>query len=254
LNVTGAKITIGRSIAAILGISVGAIICFFGYKLFRPSIFLCGFFVGGIIVGGVAKAAFKNQEYVTTATWIAFAIGGIIFGALVLSLYNVGIFLIGAAAGILIAFVLNTFFGHKLYPSDPAVVLIVMSVVLGILGGALAMKIERTVLVISTSLIGAEMCVCGVGYFAGDYPSILDLKHVAHQDINGEWIYSIPIAWWGYFVGSIVLFIFGTFVQFKKTSKGVNKSVNKCQTKAISSSKHYNDVQTPQRGNPVSYV
>jgi len=252
-NIASEEIRVGPSIVAALAMVVGAGVCFYGYKLFRPTVFVCGFLLGGILIAGAANAIFKNQDYVGTATWIAFAVGGILFGFLVLCLYDTGIFLVGAAAGVFLAFTLNTAFGHKIYPSNPTFVLIVMAVLLGLLGGYLATKLEKPMIIVATSFIGADMLVWGVGYFLGDYPSGVDLNDHRVQDASGNWVYSIPSAWWGYLGGTILLFVVGMIVQFKKTGKGVNHS----SSKAIPA-RPYADAATPrgtpQCGNPVSMV
>ncbi|TYZ67438.1 hypothetical protein PybrP1_012813 [[Pythium] brassicae (nom. inval.)] len=121
------EVKVGPGLVAAVAIGVGLVICLAGYRLFRPTIFACGFVVGGVFLAGVAEAMFKNQTWMATASWIAFVIGGLALGSLVLFLYNAGIFLGGAAAGVMLAFTLNTSLGPKLYPDNPNVVLVVMA-------------------------------------------------------------------------------------------------------------------------------
>lgn len=75
-------------------------------------------------------------------------------------------------------------------------------------------------LITTTAIVGATVCVWGVGYFAGDYPNGADLKQFRARNDNGDWVYNIPDAWWGYLAGMVVLFLLGMSVQIKKTARG----------------------------------
>jgi len=211
---------VGPAVLAAIAILGGGVVCVAGYRLFGPPGFCCAFMVGGLFVAGIVETAFASMSWMPTASWIAFAIGGVIAGVVVLMLYSASIFLTGAAGGVMLAFTLNTSFGTKIYPSNPDVVLIVLAVVLGILGGVLALKLEKPVLITTTAIVGATVCVWGVGYFAGDYPNGADLKQFRAQNDNGDWVYNIPDAWWGYLAGMAELFVLGMSVQVKKTARG----------------------------------
>lgn len=213
-------VSIGPGLMAAAAIIVGGAICLAGYRLFRPTIFMCGFIVGGIFIAGVAEAMFKNESWMATASWIAFFLGGLAAGALVLSLYSAGIFLAGAAGGVLLAFTLNTRVGPAIYPSNPDVILVILAILLGIGGGLMALKIERPVLIISTAFVGSELFIWGVGYYAGDYPTGTDLKQYSTTNSDGDLVYTIPDAWWAYLAGMVVFFFIGVAVQFKKTGQG----------------------------------
>lgn len=251
----------GGSIFAVAVIIAGAVICVAGYKLFRPALFVVGFVLGGVLIAMAAEEIFKNKSWVVTASWIAFIIGGILVGVLVITFYQVSIFVAGAAAGVIIAMLINTSFGYKIYPSHPNVVLIVLAVVLAIVGGVLALKLEKPLLVVATSLIGAGAVVWGVGYFAGDFPNSGDLKQFGYQDGNGDWNYNIPSAWWAYLAGIVVLFVLGMVIQFRKTSKGGNyHKSHAIPSRDAQQQQEFAQVQTPQEGgnarygNPISHV
>ncbi|GAB9477695.1 hypothetical protein Gpo141_00014822, partial [Globisporangium polare] len=217
----GQGLKVGGSILAVVAMAAGAVVLVAGYKLFRPALFVVGFAIGGVLIAIAAEKIFENKSWVVTASWIAFIIGGIIVGALVITFYKVSIFVAGAAAGVMLAMIINTSFGYKIWPSHPNTILIILAVILAIVGGVLALKLEKPLLIVATSLLGAGMVVWGVGYFAGDFPNAGDLKRFATQDGNGDWNYSIPTAWWGYLAGIVVLFVLGMFIQFRKTGKGV---------------------------------
>uniref|UniRef100_K3WC45 Transmembrane protein 198 n=1 Tax=Globisporangium ultimum (strain ATCC 200006 / CBS 805.95 / DAOM BR144) TaxID=431595 RepID=K3WC45_GLOUD len=250
LHSTG-DIRVGQSVAAVIAIILGAIVCVLGYKLLRPAIFLCGFVSGGLLVALIIEYAFASMTWVATASWIGFLIGGVIVGCLVLMLYNVGLFLIGALAGTLLAFVLNTSFGYRIYPSQPDVMLVIMIIVLALVGGFLVWKLEKPVVILATSFIGATALIWGIGYFAGNYPSGADLKRFRNKDSQGDWIYDIPDAWWAYLCATLLIFLFGVYWQFTQSAKGVNHPRPAQNTTTRHS---INDDYQHVAGTPISHV
>ncbi|KAJ0402354.1 hypothetical protein P43SY_004587 [Pythium insidiosum] len=173
------------------------------------------------------------------------------------------IFVAGAAGGVLLAFTLHNTVSYKIYPEHPTYVLVALAIALGIICGVLALKLEKPVLVVATSFVGAVATVWGIGYFAGEFPNAADLEFYRSKAANGDWEFSIPDAWWGYLAGIIVLFAFGMMMQFRKTGRDGNyHSVGrKQQTNASAAVPAYNNLDTPpvqggnpRYGNPVSHV
>ncbi|OQS03668.1 hypothetical protein THRCLA_04010 [Thraustotheca clavata] len=217
---TATSLSLGPSVLAGFGIGLGLVVNLWGYKLFRPVLFLSGFAVGSVLAYLLAEVIFKNQSYATTACWISFLAGGIIAGATVLCIWKWGIFMVGCAAGILLAFLANTSFGYKLWPSNPTGMLYVLIITFALLGGLLARCLERPFLIIATSFLGAACCIWGIGYFAGGYPPANHLENFRTISSNGDYVYSISASWWGYMAATIIMFFFGMFVQFRKTAFG----------------------------------
>ncbi|KAL3670480.1 hypothetical protein V7S43_004799 [Phytophthora oleae] len=212
-------IQVGPSIAAVIAIVGGAAMTTCGYKLLRPTMFACGFLVGGYIVSAIVEYMVDGKSYERTAFWIAFLIGGIILGSLVVSVYNAGIFLIGAAGGVFLATIVNASFGYRIYPNDPTTGLLILAIVLGLICGLLAFKIERLAIIVATALVGAVVLVNGAGYFIGDFPKLTAIKDYRYKDEDGDYVYNIPKEWWGYLVAMLVAFILGLTIQIKKTGK-----------------------------------
>ncbi|KAF1327769.1 hypothetical protein FI667_g7405, partial [Globisporangium splendens] len=251
-------IKVGGSVLAIVAMGIGALICVSGYKMFRPTLFVVGFVAGGVLLAIAAENWFDDKSWVVTASWVAFVVGGFVVACLVVSMYSLSIFAAGAAGGVLLAMLLNTSFVYKLHPSDPNLTLIILAIILGIICGALAIYLEKPVLVTATSLVGAGLLVWGVGYFAGDYPSFNDLKQFAREDRNdsNKWVYDIPDAWWAYLAGTLVLFVLGMVIQFRKTGRDGQYHRSRALP-ARRQEEQYATVQTPQQmryGNPIAHV
>ncbi|CAI5729434.1 unnamed protein product [Hyaloperonospora brassicae] len=213
-------IRVGKAMLAVVAVLGGLVVCFAGYRLFRPTVFASAFILGGLFVAGIIDTAFASLDWMPTASWIGFAIGGLIAGLAVLFLYSASIFLGGAAGGVMLAFTINTSVGTKIIPSNPDILLVILAVLLGILGGVLALKLEKPVLITTTAIVGATVCVWGVGYFAGDYPNGADLKEFGRKNDDGDWVYDMPDAWWGYLGATVVLFVLGVSAQATKTARG----------------------------------
>ncbi|CAH0473865.1 unnamed protein product [Peronospora belbahrii] len=211
---------VGPAILAVIAILGGMIVCMAGYRLFRPTVFCCGFTVGGLFLAGILETAFASMSWMPTASLIGFAIGGLIGGIMVLMLYSASIFLAGAAGGIMLAFTFNVSLGATIYPTNPDVVLVILAILLGILAGILALKLEKPVLITTTALVGAAVCIWGIGSFAGKYTNGAHLQQFRVENENGDWVYHIPAARWGYIAAMIVLFIAGMSVQITKTARG----------------------------------
>lgn len=204
---------------AMAAISMGMVTLVLGYRIFRATLFVVGFAFGGTAIALVVEHVFAEETWVVTASWVALVVGGVLCGFLVLCLTSLGIFAVGATAGVVLAMILSDTFGYMLYPSQPGLVLAVLCMVLGLVGGVLAITLEKPVLIVATSLFGAGLLLWGIGYFAGDFPTFSDLKDYATQDDDGKWLYTIPGAWCAYLAGFALLFVFGMLVQFRKTGR-----------------------------------
>jgi len=145
----------------ILAIMVGLMSCFFGYPLFRVMLIFAGF-IGGYLIG---------QSFVQTGHgWLAFLSGitaGIIMALFAYPLWSVGVFVIGAALGIIIlssiAIILNT----------SLTVMIVLAVIVAGLMGFLFYQVRDFFVMLTTGFYGAVEIVYGAGYFI----PILSLRH-----------------------------------------------------------------------------
>ena len=212
------EIQIMPSIVAGLSILGGLVLSLYGYKIFRAALFGIGFTFGSVLVYEIMLQITVNVY----AVWIGFLLGGLFFAYLFITFYQAGIFLAGALAGGMLASILHTSVLYRISPENPNTVLIISMVVLALVGGILATKIEKPALIVATALTGAIACVWGIGYFAGHYPSAMNLK-----TLNGKPMDSIiiPTEWWGYLAGTVALFGFGLYVQFGSDSKSYSNMV-----------------------------
>lgn len=180
------------AVALIIG---GAIACFAGYRLFRMVLAIYGFIIGAMLASSVMASS-------NALGMVLAAIGGGLVGAIVLFFaYFVGIALIGAGLGALVAH-----FGWAQVSAAPDPPVAVMLVCVAV-GTIIALVLQRYVIVVSTAFSGAWTVI--VGALALDRAA----PRVASADVWILYPFSpadgprwVLLAWMG-------LGVFGTAVQ-----------------------------------------
>lgn len=182
--------------AAILLIVGGLVACFFGYRLFKFVLGIFGFILGAL----AASSVFGVSD--TTYMVIAALVGGIVGSLLLLAAYFVGVALIGAGLGALVANLIWT-----QIEGDPHPFVVVL---FSVAGALLATWLQRYVMILGTSFAGAWTIIVGALALMGDRTA---LNAAAAGDIwvaypmnpapGQRWV---PIAW-------IALGVLGALVQ-----------------------------------------
>ena len=110
-------------------IAWGVLDCFFGYRIFKLTLAV----LGGLIVGGLLGAGLAYLLYIA-----AVFVAGFLFGA------TLGILLLAN-------------FNHM--------VALLSGVVTGIVGGFLAVKLQRVLIMLSTALLGSFRAILALSFF-----------------------------------------------------------------------------------------
>lgn len=175
-----------------LSIIIGAIQCFFGYRIFKVILGFIGFILGGTITAAFVFGIY-HQKIIALLTGL---IGGFIGSALMVALYFIGIFLIGAFLGMVLGAAL---FAAGNNP-EPAVLLI-----LGVIAGVIALIFQKFMIIVSTGFVGAWSVVAGIAHFCG----LIDLTNIDKLSRSaGSRIDALLFCW-------LALGLFGVFVQYK---------------------------------------
>ena len=189
--------------AALVLLIGGVLACFAGYRLFRVVLGIYGFILGAMIASSMMGTS-------NTATMVLAAIAGGVVGALILTLaYFVGIALVGAGLGALVAHVAWRQFG----PGDPPPILVVAC---AIAGAIVAMMLQRYVIIVATAFGGAwTILVAGLALM-GDQAAAraaatanVWILYPFNPMPDERWI---PIAW-------LVLGLLGAVVQIGVTAR-----------------------------------
>jgi uncharacterized protein DUF4203 len=187
--------------AGVLLVIGGALSCFAGYRLFKIVLGIYGFILGAMLASSMVAAS-------NTVGMIAAALAGGVVGALALMFaYFVGIALVGAGLGALIAHVGWSYVGSG---GDPPPLAVILLALVGSLG---AMLLQRYVIIVATAFGGAWTIIVG-GLTVGDRG-----PRAASADVwilypispapGRSWV---PIAWIG-------LGLIGTAVQLAVTGR-----------------------------------
>jgi hypothetical protein len=189
--------------AAILLTLGGALACVAGYRLFRIVLGIYGFILG-------AMAASSMMGVTNTTGMIVAALAGGIAGALILVFaYFIGIGLVGAGLGALVAHVA---WGYVRSGDPPAMMVIGLS----IFGAIGAMLLQRYVIIVSTAFAGAWTVIVGgvavaAGRGAARPPSAAEvwIPYPLTPAPGQRWV---PLVW-------VVLGLIGTGVQLAITAR-----------------------------------
>ncbi|MBI4559978.1 MAG: DUF4203 domain-containing protein [Candidatus Hydrogenedentes bacterium] len=137
-----------------ISIAAGTLYCFFGYRLLKFVIGFTGFLLAGASGAFLGQSLSHGHVVVTLAAAI---IGGCAGAFALLFLYKVGIFFIGVFAALLGALVA---FGGRTEDWIPWAI-----VGTAVVGGLIALIMERPIIMLATAAIGAWMLVTGIAYF-----------------------------------------------------------------------------------------
>jgi hypothetical protein len=141
--------------AALVLVLAGAVACFAGHRLFRYVLALFGFILGAMLASSVMGIS-NNAGMVVAAL-----AGGLIGAVILLFAYFIGIALVGAAVGALIAHFGWAFVGT----GDPPVIAVIGLAIAGALG---AMLVQRHVIIATTAFVGAWTLLIGILAAIGD--------------------------------------------------------------------------------------
>jgi hypothetical protein len=189
--------------AETLLLATGAIACFAGYRLFRVVLAIYGFILGAMMASSVM--GISN----TTGMVIAALVGGVAGAIVLVFAYFVGIALVGAGLGALIA---HLGWGYVVASEPPPLAIIGFA----ILGAVVAMILQRYVIVVATAFGGAWTMLVGWTAIESARPSTpaamaanVWILYPMTPAQGQRWL---PIAW-------LLLGSLGTAVQLRVTGR-----------------------------------
>jgi len=202
-------------------IVLSIVYCFFGYKLIRVLMGLYGFFLGGLTCFSLLSA---NTSLSMLLILIISIVAGIVLAGLVFFLYSVGVFLAGAALGLLVANTALSFVSAQLDPT----LMIVIYALAAIVCGILALALRRPFIIIATSFFGAYNVILYGGYLILDrsnldtymtQPFSTDLvNQFINQSLNPFYAANQNFV----LIGTLILGGIGVIIQFLYTARKVH--------------------------------
>jgi len=140
--------------AAAILLGGGIISCFFGYRLFRTVLAIFGFILGAL----AASSLFGVSD--TGLMLVAAVVGGLVGAFVLIAAYFVGVALVGAGLGAVIA---NLVFSAG--DRDPSVFIVILFSVAGAVG---ATYLQRYFIIVGTAFGGAWTMIVGAMALIGD--------------------------------------------------------------------------------------
>jgi Domain of unknown function (DUF4203) len=138
-------------ITAPLAVAVGILICFWGYRLLKLTLGVMGFIAGA--TGGWA-VGLSLAPGNTGIALVCAIIGGVIGAVLCIWLFFLGIFLLGASAGAIVAAALFSAAGNQPQP--------ILVLVLAIVFGVIALVMQKLMIVVCTAFSGSYLVAAGL--------------------------------------------------------------------------------------------
>lgn len=138
------------SVAAILW---GLLDCFFGYRVFKLTIALLGAVAGALLAQAGAQAAGLGSG----GELAALLVGALLGAGLAFLAYIAAVFVAGFGLGATLAILLLSHFHHM--------VALLAALVVGVIGGVAAVKLQRVVIILATALMGAFRAIFALMYF-----------------------------------------------------------------------------------------
>lgn len=187
--------------AAVVLLLAGLLSCFAGYRLFRIVLGVFGFIIGALLASSVIGA---DQRLWMIVAAIA---GGLVGSLVFVYAYFLGVALLGAGIGALVAHAVWAALGR-----DPHLFIVILFAIAGALG---AMALQRYVIIGATGFAGAWTAIVGALAVAGSTtaeaarPDVW-VPYVLNPAPGQRWV---VLAW-------LLLGVTGVAVQLSVTAKG----------------------------------
>jgi hypothetical protein len=212
-------------VTAVIAIIIGLVQCFYGYRLYRPTVFLLGFLLAFMVIvlflfgiwTGPDSPSYKGYVIVGFAV-----ITGILFGFLVAAVAWVAIVVSGAILGFFLSTFLYTLALYKI-ASKPDNLLFYNTLAIGmVLGSIGGYEFQSAILILSCSFTGSYLIVRGVSVFIGGFPSELNLSTNSQAGIEE----TSSVYYYVYLAAILVLTAAGIFAQKRLHSSDFQEEQN----------------------------
>mmetsp|Transcript_22130 Transcript_22130/g.32931 ORF Transcript_22130/g.32931 Transcript_22130/m.32931 type:complete len:249 (+) Transcript_22130:42-788(+) len=208
-------LTTADIILSVLGIIFGLIIGCFGYKLFRYVLFVVGFTIGSGITYGLLESLADLDDW---ANILIAVVVGLIVGVLSMVLWIIGLFALGALCGVIVACVIQSTADNGLIQEDWGIYLMIS--LFALFFGIIAVVLQKLVIILSTSTLGAYAVIASIGvlsYPEGSFGKVIQAAIENDFDIiDADWRTYVLLASWA------VLAVIFVIIQFCWSAKNHN--------------------------------
>ncbi len=159
--------------------------CFFGYRIFKITLAVLGGLIG-VVFGQAAGAALGMGAIGEISGLI---LGGLLGAGLAYLLYIAAVFVAGFLFGATLGVLLLANYNHM--------VALLSGGVIGIVGGVLAVKLQRVLIMLSTALVGAFRAILALSFFTSRMDWVYYLQHPSQMPAlidNNAWMFPAVLA------------------------------------------------------------
>jgi hypothetical protein len=147
------------ALTAPVAIVVGILVCLCGYRILKITLGLMGFIAGA---GAGWNIALSLSPHNNAVALVCALVAGLIGAALCVWLFFLGVFLLGASAGAIVAAALFNASGNQ-----PQVILVV---VCAVVFGLIALVMQKLMIIASTAFSGSYLVIAGVLHLLAHNP------------------------------------------------------------------------------------
>jgi len=151
---------------SIVAIVLGAVICFFGKKIFKIFLFVVGFgAVAAITYYVLLQVEHNNKLSLTRVEQIAIPIAaGFVGGCIVLGVVKLGFFLVGAMVGTVLSFMIFAVVGNH-FGTHAFIIRLCILGVLALFCGAVVVWQEKKLIIIMSAIGGSYSVFAGADHW-----------------------------------------------------------------------------------------
>ena len=192
-------------IAGLFAILIGAAFCFLGYRLFLVLLPILGFFAGFWLGAEAITLLFGTGFLATTTGIVTGIISGLILAVLSYLFYFAGVVIIAAIIGYALGSGLMMAIGFDAGLISALVGIVTAVIIVGV---TILFNLQRYVIIILTSLGGANAILLGILLFLGrvSLDSVSSARDAIQPVIQDSWFWAL--AW-------IVVAAFGIYTQIR---------------------------------------
>jgi hypothetical protein len=193
--------------AGIIALLFGSVLLFGGYRFFLFLLPIWGFVFGFGLGAGTVQALFGDALLSTATSWIVGFGMALVFAVLSYLLYFAAVGLLGASLGYWTGVGLMEAIGFEF-----GFLVWLVGIILGIIMGAavLVLNIQKWVVIIATSLLGAGAIIGTFLFLFGGVPGAQVLANPVRVALQGSPFWTINF---------IILAVFGFVAQYQTTKR-----------------------------------
>lgn len=206
-------------IIAVILLITGLTLVFFGHMLFKPVLFIVGFYIFAAIAFSILSAIEVSSGMILFGANRSFAflilviVFGLMGGLLFMCVWRLGLAAVGAIFGFFVAIFVLSLWSNGVITSGVGRSIFIA--LLSVLGAVLISIFEKPLLILGTAFPGAYAFVFGLDIFINS-----GFNMATQMFLYGQGLYVTSPAVYGLLALVLILGVIGTFVQFHTYRKG----------------------------------